>query len=61
MKKVIGLVAGVGSLIAANAYAAIDLPESLPMTDYETFMGIVLASLAVIWVGRKLVKTTNRS
>lgn len=60
--KVSGAVAGV--LIPAMAFAeppsSFTLPE-LPMGQMYTLGGTILAGLAVMWVYRKLTKTTNRS
>lgn len=53
-----------GVLIPVMAFA--DPPDSftlpsLPMDQMYTLGGTVLAGLAVMWVLRKIVKTTNRS
>lgn len=62
MKCLKALGAGfVGLLGSAPAYAAIDLPETIAVTDVETLAGVVLAALAAIWIVRKLIKLTNRS
>ena len=34
---------------------------SLPMDDYYSLMTAVLGGLAALWVGRKIIKTTNKS
>lgn len=60
--KVGGAVAGV--LIPAMAFATppseFTLP-SLPMGQVYTLGGTILGGLAVMWVFRKIVKTTNKS
>lgn len=60
MKKLLG---ALGAVVATcgSAAAAIDLPETIAVTDVETLAGVVLAALAAIWIVRKLIKLTNRS
>jgi hypothetical protein len=48
-------------VFAQNALAAIDIPESIAVTDAETMAGVVLTALATIWVVRKLIKMVNKS
>ena len=61
-KKVLSMLSAVGAVaVSAPAFAAITLPTELPMTDFETLMGLVLGGLATMWVVRKLIKSINRS
>lgn len=48
-------------LICAPAYAAVTLPTDLGEAQVEAYAAIILAALAVLWIVRKLIKTTNRS
>lgn len=61
MAKLLSMLFALVFGFVAQAQAAIELPETLSVTDYETFVGTVLVALAVIWTGRKLIKLVNRS
>ena len=60
----VGMVGLMGVLAPALAFATppsqFTLPE-LPMGQMYTLGGTILGGLAVMWVLRKIVKTTNRS
>lgn len=56
---------GFAAAVLASAAPAMATPTftlpDLPMTDYYTLMGTVVGGLAALWVGRKIIKTVNKS
>jgi len=62
-KSISGLLSMVACMLVmvSDARAAIDLPESLSITSWESVMSIVIVGLAALWAGRKVIKTLNRS
>lgn len=66
MKKFFAPAVAAVSAVAVSAGMALAEPAgftipSLPMDDYYSLMTAVLAGLAALWVGRKIIKTTNKS
>lgn len=61
LQKVMVAVSGV--LVPAMAFAeptSFTLP-SLPMGQLYTLGGTIFSGLAVLWIARKIIKTSNRS
>jgi hypothetical protein len=58
---------GVAFVVASSAAVAMATPTftiTQPSFDYAqlgTYFGVILAALAALWLGRKFIKTTNRS
>lgn len=48
-------------LICSPVQAAVVLPTDLGESQVEAYAAIILSALAVMWIVRKLIKTTNRS
>jgi len=66
LKNKVGVISASVSALAFSAVPAFAEPTTftvpeLPMTSYYALMTGVLAALAGMWIGRKLVKTTNKS
>jgi len=59
-KSLVGAVV-VAAATAGNAMAAITIPATLSIADWESVMGLVIVGLAALWAGRKVIKTLNRS
>jgi len=45
-----------------QSFAAVDLSSiSIDTTSYDALLGIILVGIFAIWIGRKLIKTGNKS
>jgi hypothetical protein len=49
------------AVFAGQAQAAIDLPETIDISTFETWAALLIGMLVVMFGYRKIVKSTNRS